>query len=355
MNECVDRKNDMIITTLRKILKDYDEKDSSRQDFEREKELVMQQPKIEQRREDNSERVKRVKIETSDEATQNVNVAYTEQLVQPAAYLLPNNPDLDQEQKNTSRYLEECRRRITTLRSGINNSNNNTPNVVSLNATPATTTIRKRKASEMVETHSPSEGEDDNNNTNNNMDLQDQDKRRAALFMDNININSNPNMLLNIQPVVTRQQINHQPLYSPLPTAPLVLVPASMPTPIPNNLPYPPPISINSITFDPQIIHPNPYSSDTRNLYELSDRGMCGVFTQEGELLASGEAWEDVDLRDRRERVTTEQKHILERAFLDDQLPSKKTKERLAQKLGISVKRIQTWFQNRRAKEKLCK
>eukprot|EP01088_Endostelium_zonatum_P021119 TRINITY_DN8133_c0_g1_i1.p1 TRINITY_DN8133_c0_g1~~TRINITY_DN8133_c0_g1_i1.p1 ORF type:complete len:295 (-),score=53.51 TRINITY_DN8133_c0_g1_i1:6-890(-) len=54
----------------------------------------------------------------------------------------------------------------------------------------------------------------------------------------------------------------------------------------------------------------------------------------------------------RRERATSEQKTILEAAFADDQLPSKKTKERLAQKLGISVKRVQIWFQNRRAKEK---
>ncbi|OAG31516.1 hypothetical protein NEIG_00816 [Nematocida sp. ERTm5] len=45
----------------------------------------------------------------------------------------------------------------------------------------------------------------------------------------------------------------------------------------------------------------------------------------------------------------------LEKAFEDDSHPSQKAKTRLSVSLGITIKSVQIWFQNRRAKEKAKK
>jgi hypothetical protein len=54
----------------------------------------------------------------------------------------------------------------------------------------------------------------------------------------------------------------------------------------------------------------------------------------------------------KRRRTDQAQYAILEEVFLKDPLPSRKTKEKLGAELGLSTRRVQVWFQNRRAKER---
>jgi hypothetical protein len=54
----------------------------------------------------------------------------------------------------------------------------------------------------------------------------------------------------------------------------------------------------------------------------------------------------------KRKRINQTQLNLLEAAYVDDPMPSRRTKEKLAAQLGLPIKRIQIWFQNRRAKQK---
>lgn len=70
--------------------------------------------------------------------------------------------------------------------------------------------------------------------------------------------------------------------------------------------------------------------------------------------------FEDQDLEDdqqepgykRRIRFTAEEQAILCKAYRKNPKPSKKDKIALAERLDTSFKRVQVWFQNKRAKEK---
>jgi hypothetical protein len=54
----------------------------------------------------------------------------------------------------------------------------------------------------------------------------------------------------------------------------------------------------------------------------------------------------------KRKRITAEHMSLLEAIFDQNPLPPRKTKERIANELGLSVRRVQVWFQNRRAKKR---
>lgn len=54
----------------------------------------------------------------------------------------------------------------------------------------------------------------------------------------------------------------------------------------------------------------------------------------------------------KRQRTTPEQLGVLEKYFLTDQMPSHQNRIELARKLGMSTRRVQIWFQNKRAKLK---
>jgi len=56
--------------------------------------------------------------------------------------------------------------------------------------------------------------------------------------------------------------------------------------------------------------------------------------------------------RKKRQKTTPEQLLILEEAFQTDKLPSPCVRSKLARHLGMSPRRVQIWFQNKRAKEK---
>ena len=56
--------------------------------------------------------------------------------------------------------------------------------------------------------------------------------------------------------------------------------------------------------------------------------------------------------RKRRKRTTAAQLALLETHFANDMLPSNETRAALADRLGMSPRRVQIWFQNKRAKNK---
>jgi len=61
---------------------------------------------------------------------------------------------------------------------------------------------------------------------------------------------------------------------------------------------------------------------------------------------------EPIIRKNKRERVTQEQKMVLETVFITQKLPSYQLRDQLSQTLGMSPKRVQVWFQNKRAKLK---
>ena len=54
----------------------------------------------------------------------------------------------------------------------------------------------------------------------------------------------------------------------------------------------------------------------------------------------------------RRQRITKEQQEILEEVFDNTAKPSSEIRQNLAQRLGMTPRRVQIWFQNKRAKSK---
>lgn len=54
----------------------------------------------------------------------------------------------------------------------------------------------------------------------------------------------------------------------------------------------------------------------------------------------------------KRQRTSPEQLAILEQIFQTDKMPSQQTRVQLADQLGMSSRRVQIWFQNKRAKVK---
>uniref|UniRef100_A0A6B2LJU6 Homeobox domain-containing protein n=1 Tax=Arcella intermedia TaxID=1963864 RepID=A0A6B2LJU6_9EUKA len=54
----------------------------------------------------------------------------------------------------------------------------------------------------------------------------------------------------------------------------------------------------------------------------------------------------------KRFRTTPHQLQVLEKTYEADKMPSLALREDLAQKLGMTPRRVQVWFQNKRAKER---
>ncbi len=57
----------------------------------------------------------------------------------------------------------------------------------------------------------------------------------------------------------------------------------------------------------------------------------------------------------KRHRTTPEQLRTLEETYEREKMPNQELRERLAKKLGMTPRRVQIWFQNKRAKEKRSK
>jgi len=54
----------------------------------------------------------------------------------------------------------------------------------------------------------------------------------------------------------------------------------------------------------------------------------------------------------KRIRTTPDQLRLLEKTYEQEKIPSQSLREELAQKLGMTPRRVQVWFQNKRAKER---
>lgn len=59
-----------------------------------------------------------------------------------------------------------------------------------------------------------------------------------------------------------------------------------------------------------------------------------------------------IETRKRRHRTTPEQLRILESAYRHERMPSLELREKLALQLTMTARRVQIWFQNKRAKDK---
>jgi hypothetical protein len=66
---------------------------------------------------------------------------------------------------------------------------------------------------------------------------------------------------------------------------------------------------------------------------------------------SSGSSSESLSKK-KRQRTTPEQLDVLEQYFETDKMPSQQIRTDLAKKLGMSSRRVQIWFQNKRAKLK---
>lgn len=102
-----------------------------------------------------------------------------------------------------------------------------------------------------------------------------------------------------------------------------------------------------------------PITKDTKIPLHNSSSGITkrpaiapAIPSQQLPILLSKTLKEDKPVTLKRRRTTREQTRILENAFKQDPLPTKKFKESLAQQLSLSPMRVQVWFQNRRAKQK---
>lgn len=60
----------------------------------------------------------------------------------------------------------------------------------------------------------------------------------------------------------------------------------------------------------------------------------------------------DQNNKKKRQRTSPDQLAILEQIFQTDKMPSQQTRVQLADQLGMSSRRVQIWFQNKRAKVK---
>jgi len=69
---------------------------------------------------------------------------------------------------------------------------------------------------------------------------------------------------------------------------------------------------------------------------------------------ADADADEDSDImnKKKRQRTSPDQLAILEQIFQTDKMPNQQTRVQLADQLGMSSRRVQIWFQNKRAKVK---
>lgn len=57
----------------------------------------------------------------------------------------------------------------------------------------------------------------------------------------------------------------------------------------------------------------------------------------------------------KRYRTTPDQLRRLESVYLDEKMPNQELREKIAKELGMTTRRVQIWFQNKRAKEKRMK
>jgi hypothetical protein len=81
-----------------------------------------------------------------------------------------------------------------------------------------------------------------------------------------------------------------------------------------------------------------------RGSQDLSDSGDSGKKEDDDE--------EEISQPKKRQRTTPEQLEVLEKIYEKEKLPGSDLRKELAMKLKMTPRRVQVWFQNKRAKEK---
>jgi len=99
--------------------------------------------------------------------------------------------------------------------------------------------------------------------------------------------------------------------------------------------------------------------SDGVEVSEEDPEGVPGTlrkrksFYEEGDISgATSDKSENNPQPKKRQRTSPEQLEILEQVYLQERLPGLDLRKELAQKLKMTPRRVQVWFQNKRAKEK---
>lgn len=110
---------------------------------------------------------------------------------------------------------------------------------------------------------------------------------------------------------------------------------------------------VQNATFDAQRILENLDLLDSENEDEGEIMLLAMILLQlHGVKLPSNLAALDAASKKKRQRTSPEQLAILEQIFQTDKMPNQQTRVQLADQLGMSSRRVQIWFQNKRAKVK---
>ncbi|KAF2070865.1 hypothetical protein CYY_007821 [Polysphondylium violaceum] len=110
-------------------------------------------------------------------------------------------------------------------------------------------------------------------------------------------------------------------------------------------------ISSNAVVVVPNLSESSPAIlthklKDSSNLVPFD---LASPISSQNDLSASAN---DISNKKKRQRTSPEQLAILEQIFETDKMPSQQIRTRLANQLGMSSRRVQIWFQNKRAKVK---
>lgn len=113
----------------------------------------------------------------------------------------------------------------------------------------------------------------------------------------------------------------------------------------------------------PQGFHTNAIKDKTANNEDFHSERKGGTRFQFASSSSSGESGaysstteplspSNNDASNKRNRASWQQRILLERVFQSNQYPNQAVRNQLAQQLGMSPRKIQIWFQNRRTKAK---
>eukprot|EP00026_Physarum_polycephalum_P011160 Phypoly_transcript_11361.p1 GENE.Phypoly_transcript_11361~~Phypoly_transcript_11361.p1 ORF type:complete len:268 (+),score=42.74 Phypoly_transcript_11361:223-1026(+) len=107
----------------------------------------------------------------------------------------------------------------------------------------------------------------------------------------------------------------------------------------------------SSFGIDARVVELDLYDEDSEDEGEVMLLAMI-LLQLHGVKFPGGFPDHDQANKKKRQRTSPDQLAILEQIFQTDKMPSQQTRVQLADQLGMSSRRVQIWFQNKRAKVK---